>query len=152
MLTDNINFLSPTGYKLIIQKVPNVEYFCTAVSMPSIMIGETPFNTSTRNISVFADKLNFESLNVRLAVDENMENYKEVFDWINDVVYTEASPEHLSDMTLLVMSSHNNVTNKIVFKDAYPTSIGNLDFDSRAESVEYITTEVSFKFTEMKFI
>lgn len=152
--TDNVNFLSPTGFKLVIKKTPNVEYFCTGVAMPDVIIGETPFSTANRNTSLYADKLNFDFLTVRMMVDEDMQNYREIFDWLNEIVYTddENLRDKSEDISVVVLSSHNNPVQTIQFTSAFPTSLGSLEFDAKASDVEYLTTEVQFKFTEMKFV
>ena len=36
----NKNFLSPVGFKFIIGRTPNVDYFCQAASIPEVSIGE----------------------------------------------------------------------------------------------------------------
>lgn len=153
-LTDNINFLSPAGFKLVVEKTPNVEYFCTGVSLPDVIIGETPFATANRNTSLYADKLNFDFFTVRIMVDEEMQNYREIFDWLNEIVYTddENLRDKAQDISLVVMSSHNNPVQTIQFTSAFPISLGSLDFDAKATEIEYLTTEVQFKFTEMKFV
>jgi hypothetical protein len=153
-LTDNVNFLSPIGFKLVLEKTPNVEYFCTGVTLPDILIGETPFVTATRNVSLYADKLNFDFFTVRMMVDENMTNYREIFDWLNEIVYTDDEDlrDKSNDISLIILNSHNNPVQTIQFTSAFPTSIGSLDFDAKATDVEYLTTEVQFKFTEMKFV
>jgi hypothetical protein len=47
------------------------------------------------------------------------------------------------------MSSKNNSVKKIRFTNAFPVSIGSLEFNSINESVDYITSNVTFEFTDM---
>jgi len=154
MLTDNVNFLAPTGFKLVINKTPNLEYFCTAVTVPSIIVGETAFSTATRNVSLYPDKLNFDFFTIRMLLDEDMKNYREIFDWLNELVFTEDRDlrDKAEDVSLVIMSSHNNPVQTINFSAAYPISLGSLDFDSANTDVQYISSEVQFKFTSMTFV
>lgn len=41
---DNINFLSPLGFKFVLARAPNLNFFVTDVNLPSITLGfiETP--------------------------------------------------------------------------------------------------------------
>jgi hypothetical protein len=153
-MVDNVNFLSPIGFKLVVDRTPNTEYYCTAVSIPSVLIGETPFQTATRTVSVYADKLNFDFLNIRMIIDEDLSNYQEIYNWINEIVYTEDTEmrNKASDITVAVLSSHNNVVKYFRFTGAFPISIGALDFDAGSTDVEYISTEVQFKFTDMEVV
>jgi hypothetical protein len=151
--TTNVNFLSPLNYKLVVGKIPNIEYFCTGVIVPSISIeGENPmYSTPTRDIRLYSNKLHFTTLDITTIIDENLENYKEIYDWIQDIVFTDdISPlEKSSDITLIIMSSKNNSVKQIRFTNAFPVSIGSLEFTSINESVDYITSNITFEFTDM---
>ena len=43
-LTTNKNFLSPVGFSFKIDNTnfPNLEYFCTAVTLPGVSLGDVP--------------------------------------------------------------------------------------------------------------
>ena len=147
---DNINSLSPVSFKLVLQKFPNLEFFATGVSVPAITSGVTTANLSQRNMNIYGDKLTFEDLSVKLIVDEDMKSYKEIFDWMNSSVMDENVLENqLCDITLVVMTSHNNENRTFKFRNAFPTSIGGLEFDAGASEVSYITVDVVFSFSDM---
>lgn len=151
---NSVNYLSPASFKLVVPRTDTLEFNCVGVTLPNLSIGEVSYNTPQRNISVYADKLNFDTLSVRMIVDENMLNYREVFDWMNELVYTEDREvmDKVEDLTLIVMSSHNNPVQKISFTSCYPTSLGGMEFNSSVTSIDYITAEVEFKFVGMKFL
>lgn len=147
---DNINSLSPVSFKLVLQKFPNLEFFATGVSVPAITTGVTTASLSQRNMNIYGDKLTFEDLSVKLIVDEDMKSYKEIFDWMNSSVMDENVLENqLCDITLVVMTSHNNENRTFKFRNAFPTSIGGLEFDASASEVSYITVDVVFSFSDM---
>jgi hypothetical protein len=100
---------------------------------------------------MYSDKLNFEELSLQVVVDENLENYKEMLDWTKEIVYnSDKEPlEKSSDITVMILSSHNNTVRKIRFTDAWPTSIGDLTFSSAQTEVEYVTSTMTFAFTDM---
>jgi hypothetical protein len=81
-----------------------------------------------------------------------MENYIETFDWIHKLITTEKAEDLKADATLLVLSSHNNVTKEIKFNGVFPTSVSAVDFDSQVESVEYVQMDVTFAYTYFEFI
>ena len=115
-LTTNKNFLSPVGFQFKIDSstYPNVEYFCTAVTLPDISVAEAAVPYKAVNFAVTGDRINFSSLAIRFNITENMENYIEMFNWMHRLV---SNPEDTSDATLSILSSHNNVTKEIIFKD-----------------------------------
>jgi hypothetical protein len=57
-----------------------------------------------------------------------------------------------SDITLHVLSSHNNTTKKIVYKDCIPISLGNIEFTSTTGDVTYLTFDASFRFSQFEII
>ena len=83
-VTSNKNFLSPVGFQLKMdyQKYPNLEYFCTATSLPGISMSEAPVPYKGANIGFIGDRITFDDLTVRFNVTEDMENYLETFNWM----------------------------------------------------------------------
>jgi len=153
-LTTNKNFLSPVGFQFKIDhtRYPNLEYFCVAATLPSINISavETPYRGV--NLSFTGDRLTFDDLALRVNITENMENYIETFDWIHNLVQTKTAEDFKADATLLVLSSHNNVTKEIKFSGVFPTSISAIEFDAQVESVEYAQMDISFAYTNFEFV
>jgi|TARA_B100000085_G_scaffold225203_1_gene210671 hypothetical protein len=148
-VTSNKNFLSPVGFQLKIDynKYPNLEYFCTAASLPGISMTEAPVPFKGANIGFVGDRINFEDLTVRFNVTENMENYLETFNWMHDIVNGNDITNVQSDATLIILNSHNNKAKEIQFKDIFPTALSGLQFDTSATDIEYLTAEVTFKYT-----
>lgn len=153
-MTNTVNYLSPASFKLVVPRAENLEFHCTGVTLPTLSVAEAPFSTPQRDLQMPADKLNYESLTVKMIVDENMLNYKEIFSWINSLVYENDDNlrEKMEDLTLVVMSSHNNATQRIQFTNCYPISIGGMEFDSAVTDITYITADVEFRFVDMKFL
>ena len=56
-----------------------------------------------------------------------------------------------SDATLIVLTSKNNPIVECRFRDLYPTSIGELQYDQQATDVQYLTTTVSFNYSKYDF-
>ncbi len=161
-LTDNQNFLSPLGFRFLIQKMPNVNFFIQTVNIPSVSVGETTMPSPFVAIPVGGDHLNFGSLSLTYKVDEDMKNYRELHDWINGIGFPEsfdqrkeelqksagikASKDLLSDGTLVILNSNMNPNLEVTFKDLYPVSLGDVQFDLSQTDVEYITATADFRF------
>ena len=52
-----------------------------------------------------------------------------------------------SDGTLQVLTSSNTPNFKLKFKDLWPYQLSDLQFDATDSDVEYLTSEVTFKYT-----
>lgn len=76
------DYASPTQFKFSIIKLPKVEYFCTAVNVPSVSVPNSQQNTPLANIPLPGEKVTFGNLEMTFLVDENLENYREIHGWL----------------------------------------------------------------------
>ena len=79
---DKLDYLSPTQFKFNIHQLPKVEFFCTAANIPAISLGEAVFPTPYKEIPVMGDTLTYDNLSISFIVDENLENYIELHNWL----------------------------------------------------------------------
>ena len=152
-LTTNKNFLSPVGFtfKLDATNFANTEYFCNQVTMPGMNLAEVNVPYRGVNLAMTGDRINFEDLAIRFNVTENMENYIEIFNWMHRIIQGKNAEGEKYDATLLIMSSHNNLTKAIKFQDVFPTSLTSVEFNSQSAEVEYLQADVTFKYTLFEF-
>ena len=163
----NRNFLSPTGFKFIMDKAPKVSFFGNQVNIPQMTLGVAEQPTYLRNIPLPGDKIQFEDFTIRFLVDENLANYLEIFNWMRALGYPESLEEikdwqkkdfdiaqpdkstesFYSDATLEILTSSQNPNFKVKFMDMFPTSLSTLEFDATDEDISYLTADVTFKYT-----
>ena len=79
------DYASPIQFRFKMTKLPNVEFFIQSANIPSITLGETDIPTPLKDISIPGDKVTYSSLDVSFLVDENLNNYKEIHDWITGI-------------------------------------------------------------------
>ena len=82
---DKLDYLSPTQFKFNIHQLPKVEFFCTAANVPAINLGEAIFPTPYKQIPVMGDTLTYDNLSISFIVDENLENYIELHEWLTAI-------------------------------------------------------------------
>lgn len=83
-----------------------------------------------------------------------------MFNWVRRLLETNmgqsrvsmAAPPTYADITLSILSSHNNQTKQIRYLDAVPTSLGDINFESTASGSEFITFNASFRFTYFELV
>tara|TARA_B100001287_G_scaffold252866_1_gene235109 strand:- start:1245 stop:1814 length:570 start_codon:yes stop_codon:yes gene_type:complete len=161
-LTTNFNYLQPTSFKLIIDRknFPNLEFFCQNVTHPGLIMpaAEMPVRR-LQSIPFPGESLTINELSCNILLDENMESYSEMYNWLrrNQVTDMEGqgfmnrgttrNPPTNADITLSILSSHNNLTNQFRYIDAIPTSLGDIQFESTAAGTEFITFTATFRFS-----
>ena len=151
-LTTNKNFLSPTGFQFTIdrQKYPNIEYFCTQVTLPTLNLAESPVPYRGVNMALPGDRLQFGDLAITFNVTENMENYIETFDWMHRCI--NSKEDQSEDATLIILTSHNNPNKKIKFTDVFPVALDGFDFSTQQAEVAYVQATATFAYTVMEFV
>ena len=81
-----------------------------------------------------------------------METYTETFNWMHNLAQANNAEDFKVDATLLILSSHNNVTKEIKFNGVFPTSMSAVEFDAQSDTVEYAQMDVSFSYTNFEFV
>lgn len=76
------DYASPNQWRLNFQKLPITTWFCTNCNIPGVNIGEAQFPTPLSDAPLVGDKLTFDTLNITFIVDEELVNYREIWDWI----------------------------------------------------------------------
>ena len=161
---DNRNYLSPVGFKFVITKAPKADFFSNSANIPGLNLGTAEQATYLTDIPQPGDKLQFQDLRLRFLVDEDLENYLEIQHWLRGLGFPDSLKEiydwqssnpnaprgelnYTCDGTLNVLSSSNTPNFKIKFLDMFPVSLSDLDFDATDSDIDYLTANVTFKYT-----
>jgi len=159
-LTTNINYLQPTSFKVVIDRVnyPNLEFFAQSVQHPSISLtAADAFYSRVSSVPFPGDKLTFGELSAMVIVDEDMAGYMEMYRWMERLVETnyvtpmtkkfDTDIPSVADVTVSVLSSHNNKTKRIRYIDCVPTLLGDLEFTATVSDIQYLTFQIAFRFS-----
>ena len=160
---DNRNFLSGVAFKFNLAKFPKVDFFSNSARIPELSLELTRQPSYLKNIDVPGERLTFGDFTLRFLVDENMENYLAVYDWLKGLGFPESGKqfkdlttdsdgqrdqkEAFCDGTLRILNSNYREVSKVKFTDLFPTSLTSLDFDATNTDVQYFTAEATFKYT-----
>ena len=159
----NRNFLSGIAFKFNLAKFPKVDFFSNSARIPELSLAIDQQPTYLKDIDIPGEKLTYGDFTLRFLVDEDMENYVSVYDWLNGLGFPESTKdfkdlttdkagqremkEQFCDGTLRILNSNLREVAKVKFKDLFPVSLTSLDFDATSSDVQYLTAEASFKYT-----
>jgi len=159
------NFLSPLGARFTIKKIPTVNFFVQQVAIPSITMGETQVPTPFTKLQMPGDQAVYGDLVITFRVDENLDNYMELYNWMRSILrvddFTEAtawtnesSPMSddrvYSDATLTILNSASNPNKEVRFTDAYPSSLSDISFATTLADVDYVECTATFKYRKFE--
>jgi hypothetical protein len=168
--TPSINYLRPNSFRFQIAKIPNVTYTCQSANLPSLQLGVANQETPFVDIPHPGDKVSFGEFTIRFLINEDMSNYKELYDWIDSIGVAKSGLDYnkltnravlfdaiqkadqyaynnvFSDAALLVVDSNNNPVVRLNFEDLFPIAVEGLDFDITTAGMEYFVGVATFRY------
>jgi hypothetical protein len=159
----NRNFLSPIGFKFSLAKYPKIDFFTSSANIPEISLATAIQPSYLKNIDIPGEKLTYGDLRLSFIVDENLENYSSVHNWLTGIGFPESTSQYkelttneddirdpnlvFSDGSLHILNSNFRDIAIIKFKDLYPVSLSSLTFDAKEQDYSYFTADATFKYT-----
>jgi hypothetical protein len=133
------------------------------VALPAISMGNAEYWNPMVKIPIPGDHIEYEPLRLEFLVDEDMKNYIELHSWIRGLGFPEDPAEFkelydatkasgigegiTSEASLLIGTNLKNPNIEVTFQDAFPISLGELNFTTTDTDVNYITCTATFKYT-----
>ena len=164
----NRNFLSGVGFKFNLTKFPKVDFFSNSARIPELNLELTTQASYLKNIDVPGERLSYGDFTLRFLVDENMENYQSIYDWLTGLGFPETTKqfaeiikdkdgqrdpkEAFCDGTLRILNSNFREVGKVKFNDLFPISLTSLEFDATNTDIQFFTAEATFKYTLYKLV
>ena len=169
-----VDYATGSQWRLTFNRLPKITWFCTAAAIPGISLGEASFPTPMHDTFLTGDKLTFENLNITFIVDEELQNYREIWNWlvgmgapkewsqwytelkkgdssIKESVGGSAETNFYSDATLIIYNSKNIPKVEVHFKDMFPTTLSALDYSQELTDVEYFKATATFRYLYYEF-
>jgi len=82
---DKLDYASPTQFRFGLQQLPKVEFFTVGANLPGISVGVATLPTPFKDIPTMGDKVEYTDLEITFIVDEYLENYKSLHDWMTGI-------------------------------------------------------------------
>ena len=167
----NTNYLQPTKFLLTFERTNSVQYFCQAINLPGISLGQAPINLPTADIYAPGNKITYNQLNIDFNIDENLESWRHLHDWFRSIAsptsfderkrltslqnrYTRTERtalKYYSDATLTVLNNLNNPKLRVRFVNAFPISLSDLQFDTKMSADDIMTATATFTYDYFEF-
>ena len=86
---DQLDYASPTQFRFGVHQLPKVEFFTVSANLPGIAGGVAIQPTPFKDIPIMGDKLTYENLSISFIVDEYLENYISLHEWMVGIGFPE---------------------------------------------------------------
>lgn len=155
----NYNLLQNNGFVFSLERIPQTMFRVVACDVPGISI--PPANAGTPGVTQYFPGGNseFEELTMDFLVDENLENYEEIYHWItqqrffgNYKAKGDLDTPMVSDGALVTLTNQSNPNRTFKFKAMFPISLGNIHFDTSVSQPEPITCQVTFRYAYFELV
>jgi len=163
---NNPNFLQPNKFQLNFSRMPNLQYFCQAVSVPGVSMGEVLQNTPFVDLYLPGDKLIYDLLNITFYIDENIQSWKEVHDWMRAMTFPKEFEEYgklenlnkytrssstdkpqYSDGIITLLTSSNVPKIKFKFYELFPVSLSTFIMSTTDSPESTMTADATFRYS-----
>ena len=153
-MTNDVNGLQVNNFKFELQRLDKTTFYINNINLPGLSLGVVEQPNPFVTIPVQGDHLVYNDLTAEFNVDENLENYMEIYEWMRGLAYPDDFEQFKtlhegvglqSDATLVVTTNAENAKIAITFKGCYPISLGDIPFN--IETNEPAITDVTFKYT-----
>ena len=168
---DKLDYASPTQFKFGIHQLPKVEFFTVTANVPGITLGDAIFPTPYKDIPIMGDKLTYENLSISFIVDEYLENYLSLHEWMTAIGFPKDRKQFkdfrstISNIPSVTQGTSNDIGDvqpptaaNALFSDAYLTILSNKNnpivnvFFHNVYPVSLGTLEYSQAATDVEFI
>lgn len=140
------NFLSPTRFIIVIDtpEFESVSYHCQKVNLPNISAPAVQMAYRQYLPSVTGSIIKFEPLTARFIIDEDMENWNRIYNWMFSTVHEDSQSEMKKDLSLLIYNNNNLHHKKFQFVGCFPTDLSPVEFDTTVTDKQYLFSDVTF--------
>lgn len=155
------NYLSPVSFKVIVDRLPNVEFFTQRANIPSLSMGAPEQLSPLHRIYKTPDRIEYAELDLSFIVDEDMNNYGEILAWMEGMGSPERSDQRMaierssygvvSDISILIENSSRKGNIKFTFTECFPIALSGLNLDVTGTDIIYPEVSVTMRYTNMRF-
>lgn len=165
---NQLNYLTPNGYQLVISKASEVSYFCQEVNVPNVNLGQASQPTRYIDYPIPGDKLTFGSFSASFLVDANLSNYMTIYNWMIGLGFPENTSQFsdlmaansgrnpqmksTSDIAVSLLNSSYTPIKTFTLTDAFPISLSGFQLATTSENVQYVSCTVDFAFSLYKYV
>ena len=159
---ENINFLSQLGLRFQISNKPHLNYFVQRAVVPGINLGVAVQPTPFAPIP-WAGDLAYNDLVIEFKIQEDLQNYLELWDWIVGLGFPENFEQYRKllestivpnpgigetqvDGSLFILTNQQIPKFEIKFSYLFPISLSDLQLNSADADVQYLTCTATFKY------
>jgi hypothetical protein len=155
-----LSFVPPQNFYMAVEKLPSTSFMLQRIQIPVLsgdeIVQSTPMNPGRTMIP--GNSLEYSVLSADFILDKHFKNYKEVLTWFKNNYAPDDKAlqavdwaDQTSNITVIGTDSANVPVCHWNFVDCFPISMDGPMFDATMPDVEYLTSNVTFRFKYFTF-
>lgn len=153
-----LNLLADNAFHFEILNMPQFSFFAQTFELPGVNMGLAIQPTPLVDIQQPGDKVDFQDLTITFLVDEELENYKEIWKWIMHLGYPRNTKQYKelvesnspyarkSDMYLNTLTNKFNISQTVKFLGCFPYALSGINFNAANTEVEHPVAQATFSY------
>lgn len=156
-----LNLLQNNGLAIRIFRLPNINFFVQKANLPGLSLPSVAQSTPLSAIIHPGDMINWDNLVIDFAVQEDLSDWLELYEWIKGNGFPEDHQEYadryyrseiesqkiISDITLFILDAMKNPKISVTYKDAHPYALSGIDLQTNVPAPQYVTARCAFKYS-----
>lgn len=151
------NTFSSTNHKFVLHKADKkiFNWNCQVFNLPdiSISVAKTTSSPKVGSWNIAGTAINYERLQIRFLMDENIEAWQEIYVWLKELVDgykpqpTELYGEAESTAAIhITTNNHSSMGKVFTFRRLFPVQLGGIRFDTTVTGPEVLSCDVVFQY------
>lgn len=150
----NLNQLQNIQFEMQIERLKGFTFNLNKVSIPSISIAPPEQTSPFKNIARVGDTPIFANLNATVIMDEDLESWLSLYDWItysnpdnfNQFENSKFDGFHESDIAITIMKNSKNPLMKFNFINCVPINMSEINLDTSQTESQSFDFNVEFTY------
>lgn len=145
--------LQPTA-QMMFPRFNTVNFFITDWQLPGITMGgvETPYRNNATSMA--SNRLEYETLNIQVMMDEDWKNYEAIWQWMKDIECGDRPLiQEFQDIELHIMDANYKLPFiGVKYFSAYPTMISEIPFMIQSTDTLPVMFTIGVRYQKFDFI
>ena len=86
-------------FKIFFPIFPTTEWFVISANIPGVTMGQATQVTPFTDMPIVGDKIDFDNFDMTFIVDEQLQNYMEIYNWIKNIGFPYSGKEQFNKLS-----------------------------------------------------
>lgn len=161
------SFLLGNKFQFLCSRIPTVQQYAKSINIPGITVNPTQINNPFVDLYTPGDKAQYGEMELTFLLDEEMNTWFEVHDWIRAISFPTTHEEYVklpyipktnkfvikenfpqfADAYITILSGTNQPLVRFTFIDLFPYNISDIPFGTENTPENTMTCTAIFKYS-----